>query len=91
MDPKAAIEAIQRGHLAAEHARAYNAWRAGQGFAAEAFLPDAYDLGAPNGPVTFLCDIARVYRGHRCWRARVELRGGQGSRCVDLSDLHVVP
>lgn len=89
MDPRAAIEAIIRGYRPTEHARAYNAWRAGQGFAVEAFLPTAYYLGDESGPVTFLCDIARVYRGHRCWRARVELRGGQGFRYVDLSTLEL--
>lgn len=89
MDPKAAIQAILRGHLASEHARAYNEWRAGQGYAVTAFLPETYSLGGP-GILTRFVDIDRVYRGHRCWRARVELRGGQGFRCVNLNELKLV-
>lgn len=89
MDPKAALEAILRGDRSAEHARAYNAWRAGQGFAVRAYLPESmrYSLGRDDRLGTVLVDVDRVYRGHRGWRARVERHGGQGFTTVGLRDL----
>lgn len=88
MDPIAAIKAIQAGDRCAEHARAYNGWRRDGGFAAQVLLPwaMAYRLNDPNHR-TRIADVDRVYRGHRGWRARVECRGGQGFRTVDVAAL----
>ncbi len=94
MDPRAAIEHIMSGDRCTEHARAYNEWRAGQGFAAVVLLPDEYYLGwiAANqtGERTRLADVQRIYRGHRCWMARCERRGGQGFVCVPVASLELV-
>lgn len=85
MDPKVAIQNIMRGDRPTEHARAYNAWRRSQGFAVEAFLPEAYDLG--RGSSSRLVDIDRIFRGHRSWRVRYERRGGQGFGYINLNEL----
>jgi hypothetical protein len=88
MDPVAAIAALMRGHMSAEHARAYNEWRRGQGFAALVYLPESmrYELGRNVGSTTMV-SVDRVYRGHRGWRARCERHGGQGFVTVNVSDL----
>lgn len=89
MDPKAALLSVQRGERAAECARAYNEWRAGQGFAARVRLPasQAYRVGAYW---LGIAGVQRVYRGHRCWMVRVERLGGQGFRTYPLADVEVV-
>lgn len=89
MDPKAALEAVLRGHRVSEHARAYNEWRRSQGFAVRAYLPELmrYTLGPNDKLGTILVDVDRVYRGHRGVKARCERHGGQGFVYVYLSAL----
>jgi len=81
MDPRTAL---QQGNW-----REYNEWCASDGFMITAGLPEPYDLGKRGGALAYTVRVVRVYRGHRCLRARCERLGGQGFVTVNLKDLYL--